>query len=71
MQGDYICVLDGDKAIGFYDKNDLDLKNNIIAQRNESMIKIEITYIKILQIKIDIKTICIYIRFSVWWCSIF
>lgn len=42
MQGNYICVFDGDKAIGFYDKNDLDLKNNLIGQRNEKMDQIEI-----------------------------
>lgn len=37
MSGNYICVFDGRKAIGFYDKNDKDLKHNLIKNRNAEM----------------------------------
>ncbi|WP_166520514.1 LTA synthase family protein [Elizabethkingia argenteiflava] len=39
--GNYICVFDGQKALGFYDKNDKGLKNNLISRRNEEMNQIE------------------------------
>ena len=37
MSGNYICIFDGNKAIGFYDKTDKDLKNNLIKNRNPEM----------------------------------
>jgi len=37
MSGDYICTFDGEKAVGFYKKEDKDLKNNLIGQRNTEM----------------------------------
>lgn len=41
MCGNYICTFDGKKAIGFYDKNDRGMKNNLITQRNPEMDAIE------------------------------
>lgn len=41
MDGNYICVFDGEKAIGFYAKEDLDLKNNLIKNKNAEMQRIE------------------------------
>ena len=43
MQGNYICVFDGKEAIGFYDKDDLDLNNNLISNVNNEMIEIELS----------------------------
>ncbi|MCO4822272.1 MAG: LTA synthase family protein [Flavobacteriaceae bacterium] len=40
-QGNYICIFDGNEAIGFYDVNDLGLEQNLIAQRNTEMNAIE------------------------------
>ncbi|MFY8180767.1 MAG: LTA synthase family protein [Flavobacterium sp.] len=37
MSGNYICTFDGEKAVGFYKKEDKDLKNNLIGQRNAEM----------------------------------
>ncbi|MES2746777.1 MAG: LTA synthase family protein [Bacteroidota bacterium] len=37
MSGNYICTFDGEKADGFYDKEDKDLKNNLIGKRNAEM----------------------------------
>jgi phosphoglycerol transferase MdoB-like AlkP superfamily enzyme len=37
MSGNYICTFDGEKAVGFYKKEDKDLKKNLIAQRNAEM----------------------------------
>ncbi len=37
MSGHYICTFDGEKAVGFYDKEDKDLKNNLIGRRNAEM----------------------------------
>ncbi len=37
MSGNYICTFDGNKAVGFYDKNDIGLKNNLISRRNSEM----------------------------------
>lgn len=42
LQGDYICIFDGQKAIGFYDKNDKDLRKNLISQRNQEMNQLEL-----------------------------
>jgi phosphoglycerol transferase MdoB-like AlkP superfamily enzyme len=41
MSGNYICTLDGEKAVGFYDKNDKDLKHNLINNRNAEMNALE------------------------------
>lgn len=40
--GNYICVFDGHKTLGFYDKNDKGLKNNLIGQRNAEMNQLEL-----------------------------
>jgi phosphoglycerol transferase MdoB-like AlkP superfamily enzyme len=37
MSGDYICTLDGEKAVGFYNKNDKELKHNLIKHRTAAM----------------------------------
>ncbi len=37
MSGNYCCTFDGEKAIGFYAKEDKDLKHNLIAHRNAEM----------------------------------
>ena len=42
MSGNYICTFDGKKVVGFYDKKDKDLKNNLIAKRNPEMDLIEL-----------------------------
>jgi phosphoglycerol transferase MdoB-like AlkP superfamily enzyme len=42
MSGNYICTFNGKKAIGFYDKNDKDLKNNLIKNRNKEMDVLEL-----------------------------
>jgi phosphoglycerol transferase MdoB-like AlkP superfamily enzyme len=42
MSGNYICTFDGKKVVGFYDKKDKDLKNNLIAKRNAEMDLIEL-----------------------------
>lgn len=41
-RGNYICIFDGEKAIGFYDINDKGLKDNKIANRNAEMNELEI-----------------------------
>jgi phosphoglycerol transferase MdoB-like AlkP superfamily enzyme len=42
-KGNYICTFDGKKAIGFYDKNDKALKNNLIQNRNSEMNDLELS----------------------------
>ena len=42
MSGNYICTFDGNKVVGFYGKNDNDLKYNLIAKRNSEMDLIEL-----------------------------
>ncbi len=42
MSGNYICTFDGNKVIGFYAKNDKDLKHNLITKRNSEMNQIEL-----------------------------
>jgi phosphoglycerol transferase MdoB-like AlkP superfamily enzyme len=42
LKGNYICVFDGKKAIGFYDKNDKALVTNLIKTRNAEMNEIEL-----------------------------
>ena len=41
-RGNYICTFDGKVALGFYDKNDKALKNNLIKNRNAEMNDIEL-----------------------------
>lgn len=42
MSGNYICTFNGKEAVGFYDKKDKDLKNNLIKNRNEEMNVLEL-----------------------------
>lgn len=42
LKGNYICTFDGTNAIGFYDKNDKALKNNLIKNRNSEMNDLEL-----------------------------
>ena len=42
MRGNYICVFDGKKAIGFYNINDKELLKNLISKRNKEMNDMEI-----------------------------
>lgn len=37
MSGNYICTFDGEKAVGFYQKDDKDLKHNLIHHRTAEM----------------------------------
>ena len=37
MDKTYICIHDGEKAIGFYHADDNDLKNNLIENPNKAM----------------------------------
>jgi phosphoglycerol transferase MdoB-like AlkP superfamily enzyme len=41
-KGNYICTFDGKKALGFYDKEDKGLGNNLIKNRNAEMNAIEL-----------------------------
>ncbi|MEE9364905.1 MAG: sulfatase-like hydrolase/transferase [Cellulophaga sp.] len=41
MQGNYICIFDGEKAIGFYDIEDKNLTNNLIGNRTPEMESVE------------------------------
>ena len=41
-RGNYICTFDGNNAIGFFDKNDKALKNNLIKSRNAEMNDLEL-----------------------------
>ncbi len=42
MSGNYICTFDGKKAVGFFDKNDKALTQNLIGKRNAEMNEIEL-----------------------------
>lgn len=42
QRGNYICIFDGEKAIGFYDINDKGLQKNLIANRNTEMDECEL-----------------------------
>ena len=42
MRGNYICMFDGKKAVGFYSIQDKELKNNLIKKRNQEMNNMEI-----------------------------
>ena len=41
MDEKYICVHNGEKAIGFYDSEDYDLSKNLIENKNEEMMNLE------------------------------
>lgn len=41
-KGNYICVFDGHKSLGFYDKDDKALAKNLIGQRNAEMNDLEL-----------------------------
>lgn len=43
MKGDYICVFDGKKAIGFYHTNDKKFSKNLIGKRNKEMNNLEVS----------------------------
>jgi len=43
IKDNYICVFDGNKAIGFYNINDKDLTNNLINSRNKEMNDLELS----------------------------
>lgn len=42
QRGDYICIFNGKKAIGFYDIEDKGLENNLISNRNAEMEELEL-----------------------------
>jgi phosphoglycerol transferase MdoB-like AlkP superfamily enzyme len=42
MSGNYICTFDGQKVVGFYDKNDKAMEHNLIANRNSEMNAVEL-----------------------------
>ena len=42
MSGNYICIFDGEKAVGFYAKDDKAMNNNLIGNRNAEMDALEI-----------------------------
>ena len=41
-KGEYICIFDGKKSLGFYAKNDKALQHNLIEKRNAAMNDIEL-----------------------------
>ena len=42
MSGNYICIFDGEKAVGFYAKDDKAMEHNLIGERNAEMDSLEI-----------------------------
>ena len=42
MSGNYICTFDGQKAVGFYDKDDRGMEKNLIKNRNAEMNALEL-----------------------------
>lgn len=42
QRGNYICIFNGEKAIGFYDIKDKGLHKNLIDQRNQEMDELEL-----------------------------
>ena len=42
-RGNYICIFDGTKSLGFYDKNDKALAHNLIGSRNKEMNDLELS----------------------------
>ncbi|MFT5970626.1 MAG: phosphoglycerol transferase MdoB-like AlkP superfamily enzyme [Flavobacteriales bacterium] len=49
QKGNYICIFDGQKAVGFYTIGDKGLKDNLIELRNKEMDKLELTCKAMLQ----------------------
>lgn len=43
LKGNYICTFDGKKALGFFDKNDKGLENNLINQPTAEMNDLELS----------------------------
>ena len=41
MDENFICVYDGNKAIGFYNLSDLNLEQNLIQNKNQNMLRLE------------------------------
>ena len=41
MDENFICVYDGNKAIGFYNFSDLNLEENLIQNKNQNMMRLE------------------------------
>ena len=41
MDENFICVYDGNKAIGFYNLSDLNLEENLIQNKNQNMLRLE------------------------------
>ena len=41
MDENFICVYDGNKAIGFYNLSDLNLEENLIQNKNQDMKSLE------------------------------
>jgi phosphoglycerol transferase MdoB-like AlkP superfamily enzyme len=44
IKGNYICTFDGSKVVGFYDKDDRSLTNNLIDKKNKEMQTIELHF---------------------------
>ena len=42
LEGNYIVTFDGKNVLGFYNKNDKDLQNNLIAKKNNEMKSLEL-----------------------------
>ena len=42
MSGKYVCTFDGTKTVGFYDKDDKELTNNLIKNKNTEMQVLEL-----------------------------
>jgi hypothetical protein len=42
-KGNIICIFDGEKAIGFYDINDLKFEKNLIENRTKEMDAVELS----------------------------
>ena len=41
MDKNFICIYDGNKAIGFYNLSDLNLEENLIQNKNQDMLSLE------------------------------
>ena len=41
MDENFICIYDGNKAIGFYNLSDLNLEENLIQNKNQNMLRLE------------------------------
>jgi phosphoglycerol transferase MdoB-like AlkP superfamily enzyme len=49
MSGNYICAFNGKKAVGFYDKDDKAMENNLIKNRNAQMDVLELRCMAFIQ----------------------